>query len=58
VSHLGTHESEAAAADLPVQVELVDRCHYRTRAEAQAWIFTWIHWFGYAGDLEGSLAGM
>jgi putative transposase len=26
-----------------LKVELVDRCHYRTRAEARASIFAWIH---------------
>jgi putative transposase len=28
-----------------LKVELVDRCHYRTRAEARASIFAWIHWY-------------
>jgi putative transposase len=28
-----------------LKVELVDRCHYRTRAEARASIFTWIAWY-------------
>jgi putative transposase len=28
-----------------LKVELVDRQHYRTRAEARASIFAWIHWY-------------
>jgi putative transposase len=28
-----------------LKVELVDRCHYRTRAEARASIFCWIAWY-------------
>jgi putative transposase len=28
-----------------LKVELVDRCHYRTRAEARASIFRWIAWY-------------
>ena len=28
-----------------LKVELVDRAHYRTRAEARAAIFAWIHWY-------------
>jgi putative transposase len=28
-----------------LNVELVDRAHYRTRAEAGAAIFTWINWY-------------
>jgi putative transposase len=28
-----------------LKVELVDRCHYRTRAEARASIFAWIAWY-------------
>jgi putative transposase len=28
-----------------LKVELVDRCHYRTRAQARASIFRWIAWY-------------
>jgi putative transposase len=28
-----------------LKVELIDRAHYRTRAEARAAIFAWIHWY-------------
>jgi putative transposase len=28
-----------------LKVELVDRDHYHTRAEARAAIFAWIHWY-------------
>jgi putative transposase len=28
-----------------LKVELVDRYHYRTRAEARAAVFAWIHWY-------------
>ena len=28
-----------------LKVELVDRHHYRTRAQARASIFAWIHWY-------------
>jgi transposase InsO family protein len=28
-----------------LKVELVDRAHYRTRAEARAAIFRWIAWY-------------
>jgi putative transposase len=28
-----------------LKVELVDRCHYRTRAQARASIFAWIAWY-------------
>jgi putative transposase len=28
-----------------LKVELVDRQHYRTRAEARASVFAWIHWY-------------
>jgi putative transposase len=28
-----------------LKVELVDRAHYRTRAEARTAIFAWIHWY-------------
>jgi putative transposase len=28
-----------------LKVELVDRCHYRTRVQARASIFRWIAWY-------------
>jgi transposase InsO family protein len=30
-----------------LKVELVDRAHYHTRAEARAAIFAWIHYYNY-----------
>jgi hypothetical protein len=43
------------------KVELVDPCHYRTRAEALASIFRWIAWYNqrrlhYANDYLPPLA--
>ena len=28
-----------------LKVELVDRAHYRSRAEARASVFAWVHWY-------------
>jgi putative transposase len=28
-----------------LKVELVDRAHYRTRAEARAAVFAWVNWY-------------
>jgi putative transposase len=42
-----------------LKVELVYRTSFRTREEAELALFRYIDgWFGYAGDLEGSLVGM
>ena len=34
-----------AESFLHPQVELVDRCHYHTRAQARAALFRWIAWY-------------
>jgi putative transposase len=45
---LTIHRSFNAVAEsffATLKVELVDRCHYRTRAQARASIFRWIAWY-------------
>ena len=37
-----------------LKVELVDRCHYRTRAQARASIFRWIAWYNVRRLHSGS----
>jgi putative transposase len=42
-----------------LKVELVYRTSFRTREQADLELFRYIDgWFGYAGDLEGSLVAM
>ena len=39
-----------------LKVELVDRCHYRTRAQARAAIFRWIAWYTSVGFTPPTVA--
>jgi putative transposase len=47
VGRAGSCLDNAVAESLfaTLKVELVDRQHYQTRAEARASIFAWIHWY-------------
>jgi putative transposase len=47
MGHTGSCLDNAVAESFfaTLKVELVDRCHYRTRAEARASIFRWIAWY-------------
>jgi len=47
MGHTGSCLDNAVAESFfaTLKVELVDRCHYRTRAQARASIFRWIAWY-------------